>query len=151
MIGLITNPYLISNISMVLNGYEISNTFIYKILILKILHPETNLNAKIFWLNNYHNDFIYHRLIKTPYLISNISIDIKLIKIMHSFIKSHSIYQNHLRKPNLKNLFGQIIEPKVMEKNQKKQFSITLASIIWPNRSLNQVILDDSDRSNKIL
>ena len=45
----------------------------------------------------------------------------------------------------------EIIEFKVTEKSKKKAFSATLASIIFPIRSINQVILDNSNRSNKIV
>ena len=46
----------------------------------------------------------------------------------------------------------EIIEVKVTpSKVQNKLFSATLASIIFPTRSLNKIILDDSDRPNKIV
>ena len=42
----------------------------------------------------------------------------------------------------------EIIEFKVTEKSKKKSFSAPSSSVIFSIRSLNKVILDDSDRLN---
>ena len=50
-----------------------------------------------------------------------------------------------------KDFIPEIIEFKVTEKSIEKQFSATFASIIFPTRSLNKVILGDSNRPNRIV
>ena len=53
-------------------------------------------------------------------------------------------------KQSHKDFILEIIEVKVVEK-RKKTFSATLASIIFSTRSLNKVILGDSDIPNRIV
>ena len=77
-------------------------------------------------------------LIKNLFLTSNISMCIKSFKVCDTFIytvvfdlpESSKIYW-------FKDLFGQIIEVKVMENYFFLLFSVTLTSVIWPNKSLN--------------
>ena len=45
----------------------------------------------------------------------------------------------------------EIIEAKVTEKSKKKPFSADLVSIIVSTRSLNKIILDESNRPNRIV
>ena len=50
-----------------------------------------------------------------------------------------------------KDFILEIIEFKITEKSKKKPFFATLASTIFSIRSLNKVILDNSDRPNRIV
>ena len=56
------------------------------------------------------------------------------------------------RITRFKDFILEIFEFKVTEKcKKKKAFSVTLASIIFPTRSLNKVFLDDSNKPNRIV
>ena len=90
-------------------------------------------------------------LITSKFWTSNISMAIKPYKISNTLIyKILFDLSESFKKICFKGIFGQIFEDKDTGKS-KKQFSMTLTSIIRAKRSLNQVILDDSGRSNKIL
>ena len=74
-----------------------------------------------------------------PYNVCNAFI----YKILFDLLESSKI-------ASFEDLFNQIIEVKVTE-NYFFLFFMTLTSIIRLNGSLNEAILDNSDRSNKIL
>ena len=86
------------------------------------------------------------------FLTSNNSMVIKPYKVYNTYIyKILFDLSEYSKIAWFNDLFGQIIEAKVTENYFFLLFSLTLAQIIWPNRSLNQFNLDDSDGSNEIL